>query len=140
MSMQHTERGSETANGMKRVNDSLTVEEVRQILRAEVLCCEDRLAEEVYSACGCDLMSDVLAFTKPGSLLLTGLTNPQVVRTAEILDLKAVVFVRDKKPDASTIALAEKSGIPLLCSSYPLYESCGLLYAKGLRGCMDNGQ
>ena len=124
----------------KRADGVFTIEDVKEVLRAEVLCCEELLGEQVSSACGCDLMSDVLAFTKPGSLLLTGLTNPQVVRTAEILDLKAVVFVRDKRPDANTIAMAERSGIPLLCSSYPLYESCGLLYSMGLRGCMDDEQ
>ncbi len=112
------------------------IEDIRTMLKADVLCCEDRLGDEVNNACGCDLMSDVLAFTKPGALLLTGLTNSQVVRTAEILDLKGIVFVRNKRPDEATIEMARDSGIPLLSSPYPLYESCGLLYAKGLRGCM----
>lgn len=114
----------------------VTIEEVKSALMAEVLCCEDKLGEEICNACGCDLMSDVLAFTKPGALLLTGLTNSQVIRTAEILDLKGVIFVRNKRPDDATIAMATEIGIPLLSSPYPLYESCGLLYAKGLDGCM----
>ncbi|MBP6965672.1 MAG: hypothetical protein KBC96_14850 [Armatimonadetes bacterium] len=114
----------------------MTIEEVKSALMAEVLCCEDKLGEEICNACGCDLMSDVLAFTKPGALLLTGLTNSQVIRTAEILDLKGVIFVRNKRPDDATIAMATEIGIPLLSSPYPLYESCGLLYAKGLDGCM----
>lgn len=118
-------------------NTGLTIGEIRDALRAEVLCCEEKLPVEVYSACGCDLMSDVLAFTRPGSVLLTGLTNSQVIRTAEILDLKCIVFVRDKKPDEQTIAMAREIGIPLLTSPYPLYESCGVLYSKGLRGCTD---
>lgn len=113
----------------------MTIDEIRIALKAEVLCSEDRMGDEIYTACGCDLMSDVLAFTKPGSVLLTGLTNSQVVRTAEILDLKAVVFVRDKKPDGQTISLAKELGIPLLTSPYPLFESCGVLFARGLRGC-----
>jgi hypothetical protein len=113
----------------------MTIEAIGNALRAEVLCCSERLFEIVQTASGCDLMSDVLAFTKPGSLLLTGLTNSQVVRTAEILDLKGIVFVRDKRPDASTVEMARSCGIPLLSSPYPLYESCGLLYAQGLRGC-----
>jgi hypothetical protein len=69
-------------------------------------------------------------------VLLTGLTNQQVVRTAEMLDLKAVIIVRDKRPDEATVALAEASGLPILITPYPLYESCGLLYAMGLMGCM----
>ncbi len=86
-------------------------------------------------ACGADLMSDVLAFTHAGTLLLTGLTNPQVVRTAEMAGIKAIVFVRGKMPPPETIALAEKKDIPLLASPLTLYESCGRLYAHGLQGC-----
>jgi predicted transcriptional regulator len=116
---------------------SLTLAEIQSILNAKVLCGEDKLSNAVSIACGCDLISDVLAFTNPGSLLLTGLTNSQVVRTAEILDLKGIVFVRDKKPDDQTIAMAKELGIPLLSSPYPLFESCGILFGSGLRGCMD---
>ena len=114
----------------------LTLAQIREILKAEVLCCEEKTGAQAFSACGCDLMSDVLAFTKPGSILLTGLTNSQVIRTAEMLDLQGVVFVRDKQPDTDTIQLAKDCGIPLLSSPYPLYESCGLLFARGLRGCI----
>ena len=81
-----------------------------------------------------DLMSDVLAISQTEALLLTGLTNPQVVRTAEMADVKAVVFVRGKYPPPETIALAEEKGIPLLSTSYTMYESCGRLYQAGLRG------
>lgn len=130
-------------NSLKGTTESegsiLTVDDIRRTLNADVLCCEERLGDSVATACGCDLMSDVLSFTKPGSVLLTGLTNGQVIRTAEILDLKAVVFVRNKKPDSDTVRLAEECGIPLLTTRYPLYESCGLLFAKGLRGCIDVG-
>lgn len=114
----------------------MTLKDIRDMLKAEALCCEDKLDSHAYSACGCDLMSDVLAFTKPGSILLTGLTNSQVIRTAELLDLKGVVFVRNRQPDDETIRLARDCGIPLLSSPYPLYESCGLLFAGGLRGCI----
>jgi predicted transcriptional regulator len=120
-------------------NSALTIDEIRMILRAEILCCEGKLNDEVTTVCGCDLMSDVLAFTSPGALLLTGLTNKQVVRTAEILDLKAIIFVRDKRPDDPTIAMAADRGIPLLSSPYPLFESCGLLFTRGLRGCLNVG-
>jgi hypothetical protein len=85
-------------------------------------------------------MSDVLAFTRPGSVLLTGLTNSQVIRTAEMLDLKAVVFVRSKKPDERTIKMAESLQIVLILSPYPLYESCGILYNAGLSGCQSRNQ
>jgi predicted transcriptional regulator len=114
---------------------AMTLDEVRGILSAQVLCCSDMLSIGIKFACGCDLMSDVLAFTQPGALLLTGLTNNQVVRTAEVLDLTAIVFCRDKQPDAETISLAEELKIPLLSSPHPLYESCGLLFKNGLNGC-----
>ena len=86
-------------------------------------------------ACGADLMSDVLAFTHAGTLLLTGLTNPQVVRTAEMAGIRAIIFVRGKRPPRETIALAEEKGIPLLATRYTLYEACGRLYNAGLPGC-----
>ena len=84
-------------------------------------------------------MSDVLAFTHPGTLLLTGLTNPQVVRTAEVAGIVAVVFVRGKVPPPETVALAEERGIPLLATHHSLYEACGRLYAAGLPGCSMSG-
>ncbi len=119
----------------QRKSQKITLADVRNALQAEVIGGEDRLGEEIRTACGCDLMSDVLAFTRPGSVLLTGLTNLQVVRTAEMLDLKAIIFVRDKRPDAKTVQLAASRGLPILLSPYPLYESCGRLYELGLLGC-----
>lgn len=112
----------------------MKLEEVKQILNAEVLVGEDRLDREVLLACGSDLMSDVLAFVKEKVLLLTGLTNPQVIRTAEMMDIKAIVFVRGKQPDPETIQLAEKKNIVILKTKYPLYVACGLLYSNGLTG------
>lgn len=119
---------SSTACGM-------TLKRVCEILDGEIVCREELADAKVASACGCDLMSDVLAFTRPGSVLLTGLTNAQVIRTAEMLDLKAVVFVRSKRPDERTIKMAESLQLVLILSPYPLYESCGRLYAAGLGGC-----
>lgn len=121
--------------GKKAERQGITLADVCKILDAEVICGQDKLGQEIRTACGCDLMSDVLAFTQPGSVLLTGLTNQQVVRTAEMLDLAAVVVVRNKQPDETTVELARTKGIPILLSPYPLYESCGLLYTKGLMGC-----
>lgn len=86
-------------------------------------------------ACGADLMSDVLAFTHVGTLLLTGLINPQVVRTAEMAEIKGIVFVRGKMPPPATIHLADEHQIPLLVSRYTMYESCGRLYQAGLKSC-----
>lgn len=113
----------------------ITLADVCRALDAQVICGDDKLDEEIHTACGCDLMSDVLSFTKPGSVLLTGLTNQQVIRTAELLDLKAVVFVRRKQPDEAALQLAKANGLPVLLSPYPLYESCGRLYCLGLEGC-----
>ena len=85
--------------------------------------------------CGADLMSDVLAFTHEGTLLMSGLTNPQVVRTAEMADVRAIVFVRGKIPPAETVALAKEKGIPLLASKYTMFETCGRLFQAGLTSC-----
>ena len=106
----------------------MKLSQVQEILEAKVLWGEELLAREVAHACGSDLLSDVLAFTKPQSLLLTGLTNPQVVRTAELLGLCGIVFVRGKEPGADVLALAEEIGLPLLSTAYPLYETAGLLW------------
>lgn len=87
---------------------------------------------DVLTACGCDLMSDVLAFVKDQAMLLTGLVNSQVVRTAEMMDMKAIVFVRGKVPTSEIINLANDAGIAVLTTEYPLYISCGKLYSCGL--------
>ena len=89
----------------------------------------------VQMGCGADLMSDVLAFTHDGTLLMTGLTNSQVVRTAEMAGIVAIVFVRGKIPPPDTVALAEEKGIPLLGSKYTMFETCGRLYQGGLVSC-----
>ena len=109
--------------------------EVCRILEAEVLTGVESLDVEAWTACGADLMSDVLAFTKEKTLLLTGLTNPQVVRTAELVDLSGLVFVRGKRPSAEVVAMAKERHLPVLLTRYPLYETCGLLYRAGLPGC-----
>jgi predicted transcriptional regulator len=90
---------------------------------------------EVDHACGADLMSDVLSFSKAHALLLTGLTNPQVVRTAEMADIAVIVFVRGKLPPPETIALAEEKGIPLIAARYTMFELAGRLYQAGLSSC-----
>lgn len=113
----------------------MKLKDIERILDAEVITGADLLETNIEMACGSDLMSDVLSFVKSGSLLLTGLTNPQVVRTAEMADLTAICFVRGKKPDRETIKMAESKNIPLLTTPLPMFESCGRLYQKGLAGC-----
>ena len=108
--------------------------DLKKLLDAEVLCCEENLEREVYSACGCDLMSDVLAYVKDQAVLLTGLVNPQVVRTAEMMDMVCLVFVRSKAPTEEMLELARESGIVVLRTEKRLYEACGLLYSNGLVG------
>lgn len=107
---------------------------VRQILDGQVIAGGDRLDQEVEVGCGADLMSDVLAFIKPNALLLTGLTNVQSVRTADVAEVGAVVYVRGKPPDKEAIELAEEKGIVLLLTRLSMYEACGKLYAAGLPG------
>jgi predicted transcriptional regulator len=112
----------------------MKLEAVRSILNCHVIAGDDKLDEEVGVGCGADLMSDVLAFIKPNALLLTGLTNVQAVRTAEIAEVKAIVYVRGKLPDKDAIELAKEKGMVLLGTSLPMYESCGRLHQHGLPG------
>lgn len=112
----------------------MTINEIKELLDATVLCCEDQLDREVHTACGSDMMSDVLAFVKDQAVLITGLNNPQVVRTAEMMDIICICFVRGKRPDEQLIELARQKDIVLMTSNEKMFESCGTLYAKGLRG------
>ena len=110
----------------------MKLQDVQQVLQAELVSNVDYGDREVSSCHACDLISDMLTCCVPGSLLLTGLTNSQVIRTAEILDLAAICFVRGKKPETETITLAEEKGTPLFVTRLLMYESCGRLYSKGL--------
>jgi len=112
----------------------LKVCEIAHHLDATFLTGEELGDIEVLSACGADLMSDVLAFVKNKTILLTGLTNLQVVRTAEMLDVACIVFVRGKKPDEETIQLAKRHDIPILSTAHTLYTACGILYENGISG------
>ena len=107
---------------------------IKELLEAEVVCNEQMLAEHVYSACGSDMMSDVLAYVKDQAVLLTGLVNPQVIRTAVMMDMRCVVFVRSKTPSPEMVRLAEESGIVVLATNKRMYEACGILYSNGLVG------
>ena len=105
---------------------------IKELLDAEVVCGEEHLDREVSSACGSDMMSDVLAYVKDQAVLLTGLVNAQVVRTAEMMDMVCVVFVRSKCPTQEMVELARESNMVLLKTKKRMYEACGKLYAGGL--------
>lgn len=112
----------------------MTLKEVQELLDTEVLSGGEFLDREVKTAFACDLMSDVLAFVNEKTLLLTGLVNSHTIRTAEMLDISAVVFVRGKKPDKDTLQLAKENGIVIMSTKHIMYVSSGILYAKGLKG------
>ena len=112
----------------------MTLENLKNLLGARILTGENLLNTEVYRACGSDMMSDVLAHVEDQSVLLTGLCNPQVIRTAEMMDIICVVMVRGKQPDSSMIEMAAERGICLLVTHMPMFTSCGLLFKAGLRG------
>ena len=113
---------------------NMKISEIKNILGAELICGEEFLENEVSTACGSDMMSDVLAYVKEQAVLLSGLVNPQVVRTAEMMDMKCIVFVRGKRPDIDMIDLAEQREIVLLGTKLEMFTACGLLYKNGLKG------
>jgi predicted transcriptional regulator len=112
----------------------MTLEKIKEILQADIIVGAEYLQKEVKMAGGSDMMSDVLSFMKPKSLLLTGLVNPQSVRTAEMAEIVAICYVRSKKPLPETVELAKEKGIPLLLTRFTMFESCGKLYQSGLSG------
>ena len=110
----------------------MKINEIQKLLDATLYCGEENLDRDVKSVCGSDLMSDVLAYNKDQSMLLTGLVNPQVIRTAEMMDMVCVVFVRSKSPTEEMVRLAKESNMVLLKTKKRMYEACGILYAFGL--------
>ncbi|HIS98730.1 MAG TPA: hypothetical protein IAA59_00705 [Candidatus Faecaligallichristensenella faecipullorum] len=112
----------------------MKLRQIQELLEAELLWGEDLLDEEIESAFGSDLMSDVLAFVREKTVLLTGLTNAHVLRTADMLDVKCVVFVRGKRPSPEMLEMAKERDIALMATKHTLYVSCGKLYAKGIPG------
>ncbi|NLW02588.1 MAG: hypothetical protein GX027_04900 [Clostridiaceae bacterium] len=112
----------------------MKISEIAALLNAEVYTENHDDVTDIRSACSADLMSDVMAFAKENALLLTGLVNPQVIRTAEMMEMKAIIFVRGKKPQQAMIELAEEKKIALLSTEFPLFEASGRLYQNGIRG------
>ena len=110
----------------------MKIKEIAELLDAEILTCREEIESDVHSACGSDMMSDVLMYVKNQAVLLTGLINVQAVRTALMMDMRCVVFVRNKKPTDDMIELAEESGLVLMTSGLRMFEACGILYSRGL--------
>lgn len=113
----------------------MKLRQILEIVEGTLLTPDANLDVDISCAAGADLMSDVLAFARPRALLLTGLTNPQVVRTAEVAEIAAIVFVRGKMPPPETVALAQEEGIPLIAAPYTMFELCGRLYEAGMSSC-----
>ncbi len=110
----------------------MKISNIKELLGAELLCGEDSLDHEVFSACCSDMMSDVLAYVKDQGVLITGLLNSQVIRTANMMDMVCVVFVRSKTPTEEIIELAKECGIVVMRSELRAFEACGRLYVAGL--------
>lgn len=112
----------------------MTIRDLVTYLDAQVLLGEQFLDHSVESACGSDLMSDVLAFVKDKTVLITGLTNTHVIRTAEMLDITCIVFSRGKVPGEEVVEMARERDIAVLTTKHTMYVTCGILYAHGLPG------
>ena len=112
----------------------MTIEQVMRTLEAALITPGADLSVQVHAACGSDMMSDVLAYVKDQAVLLTGLNNPQVVRTAEMMDMVCIVYVRGKTPQPEVAAMAAERGIAVLSTPLPMFTACGRLYEQGLRG------
>lgn len=114
----------------------MKLREVVEIIDGEVIIGEENLDLEVKTAFAADMMSDVLAFAKAGSILITGLTNTQVIRTANVLDIAAIIIVRGKRPPSETTNLARELNISIIATKFILFETAGRLYSRGIVGCL----
>ena len=110
----------------------MNISEILSLLNGELLTENNDKSKQVAGAMGADLMSDVLASILPEAALLTGLCNPQVVRTALIADIRAIILVRGKYPAKEAIIIANEENIPLITTTYGMYEACGILHQAGL--------
>ena len=112
----------------------MKISTITELLDAKIVCGEEFAGKHVYAACGSDMMSDVLAYGKDQAVLLTGLVNTQVVRTAMMMDMVCIVFVRNKVPTEEMIELARDHGLVLITSDKRMYDACGILFKAGLTG------
>ena len=111
----------------------MKLKDVKELLNADVLCGEDQLDNDIEGVFASDFMSDILAFTHDQKLLVTGMMNPQVIRTAEMVDFQCVVFIRGKVPSEDIIELARECGMIVMTSKLLMFTSCGILYTNGMR-------
>lgn len=111
----------------------MKIKTIAELVKGEVIFGAEMLERDVFSACASDMMSDVLAFVKDQAVLVTGLCNPQVLRTAEMMDMSCVVLVRGKKPDQIMLRLAAEYGIAIITSPLRMFAACGVLYESGLK-------
>ena len=112
----------------------MTIREIAETLDATWLCCEEEGDRVLRTAFASDMMSDVLAFSKDHSVLITGLCNPQVIRTAEMLDIVCLIFVRRKHPDETILAMAKDRDLIVMETGHRMFSTCGMLYRAGLGG------
>jgi len=119
------------------LRNCIRIEELLKVLEASILLDEGWLQEEISTVYCSDLMSDILSFSKSNSLLLTGLINPQTIRTAEMVEIAAICFIHDKRPHNETGERARKNQMPLLTTKFSMFEACGRLYSAGLTECDD---
>ncbi len=110
--------------------------EIRDVLECEVLAGNDGLAIDIETVVASDGMSEILAFARPGALMLTGLTNVQSARTADIANVRAIIYIRGKRPDEKALNFARKHGIPVLATRLGMFDACGILRERGLKGGM----
>ena len=110
----------------------MKISEIVALLDAKVFCGEELLEKEVHYGVGSDLMSDVLAYVTDEAILLTGLVNPQVVRTAEMMDMKAIVILRGKVPTDAMIELAQERSLVMMSTDKGMFLACGMLYDAGM--------
>lgn len=116
----------------------MTLKKIIDVLEAEILFDSFDMDTEINYVCSSDLMSDLLHFSsKPKSILITGLTNKQVIRTSEIADIKAVIFVLNKRPDRDALEMAKHKHIPLFVTRFSRFTACGKLYSEGLKSCTE---
>lgn len=113
----------------------MKLREIVNILEAEIINADSDLSKDIKMIYGSDMMSNVLAYIRSGTLLLTGNINSQVVRTAEIAEIAAICFISNKGPHPDTIKLAYQNGIVLLQTRFAMFEACGRLHGAGLAGC-----
>jgi predicted transcriptional regulator len=131
--MASEERGRDNDSQMGQ-GGGMKLSRIMELLECDVLSGANGLDIEIAQCLGADMMSDVLAFAEPGSLLVTGLTNSQSVRTAEIADATAIVYLRGKRPENRVLELAEELSIPILATKLGMFDVCGRLYAEGIKG------